>query len=51
VKGPVRDALYRGHIVDKIGEEHFFMRIKHAVDYYDEKHQKTYSQYTLQTNE
>jgi SulP family sulfate permease len=51
VKGPVRDAMYRGHIVDKIGEEHFFMRIKHAVDFYDEKQEKTYSQYTLQTNE
>ncbi|MCB9053279.1 MAG: solute carrier family 26 protein [Lewinellaceae bacterium] len=51
VKGPVRDILVRGGLVDEIGEENFFMRIQHAVDTFDEKDKQRYEKYVLQTNE
>lgn len=35
VKGPVRDALVRGHVVDAIGEKSFFLSVQEAVDYHD----------------
>jgi SulP family sulfate permease len=35
VKGPVRDALVRGHVVDAIGEQSFFLSVQEAVDYHD----------------
>ncbi|MCO6493196.1 MAG: solute carrier family 26 protein [Phaeodactylibacter sp.] len=51
VKGPVRDILVRGGLVDKIGEGNFFMRVQHAVDTFDEKDKRRYEKYVLQTNE
>lgn len=51
VKGPVRDALYKGGLVDRIGEERFFLRIQHAVDSFDDKDIQRYGTYVLQTNE
>lgn len=51
VKGPVRDILLRGGLVDKIGEENLFMRIQHAVDRFDEKDEQRYEKYVLQANE
>lgn len=51
VKGPVRDALYKGGLIDKVSEEHFFLRVQHAVDYFDEKDTQRYGEYVLQTNE
>ncbi len=50
-KGPVRDIFYKTHLIDKIGEEHCFMRIQHAVDYFDQVDHNRYEEYTLQTNE
>jgi SulP family sulfate permease len=56
VKGPIRDALEKGHLTGKIGEDHFFMSIQEAVDCYDEKCISSlkkgpdYSSYTLQTD-
>lgn len=55
VKGPVRDMLTKGHLIQKIGENHFFMSVQEAVDFHDFKafdnviprHQK----FTLQHNE
>jgi SulP family sulfate permease len=35
VKGPVRDALVRGHAMSPIGEENFFLSVQEAVDQYD----------------
>lgn len=37
VKGPVRDAMEKGGIIDKIGFDHFYMSIQEAVDVYEEK--------------
>ncbi|MCB9300680.1 MAG: solute carrier family 26 protein [Lewinellaceae bacterium] len=51
VKGPVRDILVKGGLIDKIGEGHFFMRVQHAVDSFDEKDTQRYESYVLQTNE
>lgn len=55
VKGPMRDALAKGHLVAKIGADNFFMSVQEAVDAYDER--KTtegagnkYQEFTLQTN-
>lgn len=54
VKGPVRDGLVRGHLIDKIGEGNFFMSVQEAMDAYEKKHKTTYSQahqeVTLQAN-
>ena len=33
VKGPVRDAMKRGHLTSKIGESNFFLDVQHAVDF------------------
>ncbi len=56
VKGPVRDALEKGQLKRKIGEDHFFMSIQEAVDCYDKKGISSmkkgpdFSSYTLQTD-
>lgn len=51
VKGPVRDILVKGGLLEKIGEKNFFMRVQHAVDTFDEKDKQRYGKYVLQTNE
>jgi SulP family sulfate permease len=51
VKGPLRDKLEQTHLDEKIGKEHFFMRIQHAVDTFDDKSTDLYREYVLQTNE
>ena len=51
IKGPVRDILHRCDFFEKIGEEHFFLKVQHGVDAYDKKLAEEYSAYTLQTNE
>jgi SulP family sulfate permease len=55
VKGPMRDALAKGHLVSKIGADNFFMSVQEAVDAYDERKTtegagKKYQEFTLQTN-
>ncbi len=52
VKGPVRDALERSHLLDKIGTQHFFMSVQEAVDYLDKKKNghPVLEDYILQTN-
>lgn len=54
VKGPVRDALVKGHLIEKIGEQHFFMSVQEAVDFFDQqneaKQNDVFEKYTLQTN-
>ena len=50
VKGPVRDVLSKADLTDKFGEDHFFMRVQHAVDYFDQKDTQRYGAYVLQTN-
>lgn len=51
IKGPVRDALFRGGLLEIVTLNHFFMRVNHAVKFYktgDNEHQKKYSQYIHQ---
>ncbi|TYQ00313.1 SulP family sulfate permease [Tenacibaculum adriaticum] len=51
VKGPVRDAIFRGGLLQIIDVNHFFMRANGAVKYYktgDNEHQKKYAQYIHQ---
>ena len=58
VKGPVRDALHKAHLIDKIGKNHFFMSIQEAVDYIDQHKIKekdegdtSLSEFILQVND
>ncbi len=51
IKGPIRDILHRAGVVQRLGEENFFFRIQHAVDFFDDKRNNQYSEYALQTNE
>ncbi|MEM9546327.1 MAG: solute carrier family 26 protein [Bacteroidota bacterium] len=50
LKGPLRDVLHRARIVERIGEDHFFFGIQHAIDFFDKKTERKFSQYALQTN-
>ena len=54
VKGPVRDKMQRGTLLDLIGEEHFFMSTYDAVEAYQLKYKDNspddFKTYTLQTN-
>ena len=36
VKGPVRDAFSKGHLMEFIGEGNFFLSIQDALDHFDE---------------
>jgi SulP family sulfate permease len=55
LKGPVRDILYRAHLIEAIGEENFFMSVQEAVDNYDQKvnleDEDEMQEFILQTNE
>ncbi|RMF27621.1 MAG: solute carrier 26 family protein [Bacteroidetes bacterium] len=55
VKGPVRDALARGGLLEKIGPDAFFLSIQQAVDSLDRKGKETTEDpalrtFTLQSN-
>jgi SulP family sulfate permease len=54
VKGPVRDAMVKGHLIEKIGDKNFFMSVQDAVDCYDQHCTKdaspAHQEFTLQTN-
>lgn len=50
VKGPVRDAMSKAHLIEKIGENHFFMSIQDAIDYYDQTTGQKFDGYTTQAN-
>lgn len=50
VKGPVRDVFHKTNLFEKIGEEHFFMRIQHAVDAYDNKQGQDFDKYLLENS-
>jgi SulP family sulfate permease len=50
VKGPVRDAMTRGHIIEKIGKQNFFMSKEDAVGFYRDQKNQTTGSYILQTN-
>ncbi|MDY0780843.1 solute carrier family 26 protein [Tenacibaculum sp. IB213877] len=51
IKGPVRDALFRGGLLEIIDINHFFMRANDAVKFYktgDNETQRKYAQYIHQ---
>lgn len=54
VKGPVRDALAKGHLIEKLGRHHFFMSVQDAVDRLGKKepidNQGSHQAFVLQTN-
>lgn len=53
VKGPLRDALTRAHLMEKIGNDNFFMNVEDAMAYLDNEsdtEQSTRDKYTMQTN-
>jgi SulP family sulfate permease len=55
VKGPVRDAMAKAGIVNKVGEDHFFMDIHSVLEYVEAHAMDKYipdgrKQYTLQVN-
>jgi SulP family sulfate permease len=54
VKGPVRDALFRGGLLEEVSLGHFFMRANGAVRFFktgDNLNQKKYAQYIHQAYE
>ncbi len=56
VKGPVRDAMAKAHLLETIGEDNFFMSVQEAMDYYEgdeaARHSNRLSKtYTLQHNQ
>jgi SulP family sulfate permease len=54
VKGPVRDLLFRGGLLEIIAINHFFMRVNDAVEFYktgDRAKQEKYSKYIHQSYE
>lgn len=53
VKGPVRDAMVKGGLIEKIGEQYFFLSNQQAVDAVDQistGREAEFSGYALQTN-
>ncbi len=55
MKGPVRDAMQKGGVIDKINFDHCFMSIQEAVDCYEsmcneEPMEKKYQKYIKQSN-
>lgn len=55
VRGPVRDAMNRSHLIEKIGEQNFFMGIQEAIDCYDNACDRNdlpnHHEYTMQVND
>ncbi|MEM9887827.1 MAG: solute carrier family 26 protein [Bacteroidota bacterium] len=51
VKGVVRDKFKKAGVVDRIGKDHFLLRIQHAVNHFDKKEYKALEYYALQHNE
>ena len=49
-KGPIRDKLKRTGLFDELGDDSFFFRIQHAVDYFDNISAHRYKRYATQTN-
>ncbi len=55
IKGPVRDAMEKGGVIEKISFNHCFMSIQEAIDCYesmcnDEPLEKKYQKYIKQSN-
>lgn len=54
VKGPLRDAMTRAHLMEHIGKDYFFMNVEEAVAQLNAREENDtpsdHQQYTLQTN-
>lgn len=50
VKGVVRDTFRKAGLFQQIGEDHFTLRIQHAVNHFDQEEYQTFKKYALQSN-
>ncbi len=50
VIGPVRDVLYRTGVMQKIGEDHFFLDIPYAISTFEQQQRSLDQRYATQTN-
>ena len=55
VKGPVRDSLVKGHLIEKIGKDNFYMSVQEAGDgqleqTHDQQEPSAHQSFVLQTN-
>lgn len=50
VIGPVRDLFKSNKVVEKFGDNHFFVSIQDALDFYDNRNAADYAEYALQTD-
>ena len=50
VKGPVRDAMSKAHLIEKIGENYFYMSIQDAIDDFDKASGQKFDGYVTQAN-
>lgn len=53
VKGPLRDALTRAHLMEEIGNDNFYMNVEDAMTYLNnepDSDQSARQKYTMQTN-
>ena len=51
VKGPVRDALKKSSLMDKIGRNYFFLKTDHAVNAYRNTGNSMLNKYAVQNSE
>ncbi len=51
VKGPVRDVLSKTKLMDKIGRNHFFLKMHHAVSFYRQEGNDDCKKYAIQITE
>ena len=50
VKGAVRDAMYKGDMLHRLDEDHFFLSIQNAVDFIDGAAPHLYGRYAFQAD-
>jgi SulP family sulfate permease len=49
-KGAVRDAMYKGDILHRLDENHFFLSIQNAIDYIDGNMKHVHGKYAFQSD-
>jgi SulP family sulfate permease len=50
VKGAVRDAMYKGDILHRLDEDHFFLSIQNALEFIDGKAEHLHGKYAFQSD-
>ena len=49
-KGPIRDKFSQAGITEHLGKDHFFIRIQHAIEFFDDTRGQAYKEYAIQSN-